>query len=83
MQIPKNFKRCMYSYAHLQCHLKNSKLLSRKWFCWDDCSDTVCPMVVCPDGSEPPIPEGACCGSMDACPAGIYLQERFRFEYFV
>merc|ERR1719483_170487 len=35
----------------------------------DNCADTVCPMVVCSDGSEPPIPDRACCGSMADCPA--------------
>merc|ERR1712048_610757 len=35
---------------------------------FDDCADTLCPEVVCEDGSEPPIPEGGCCGDLSLCP---------------
>jgi len=34
----------------------------------DACSDTGCPAVVCGDGSNPPIPDGECCGDLSLCP---------------
>jgi len=33
-----------------------------------DCSNVVCTAVVCNDGSAAPVPEGECCGNVDACP---------------
>jgi len=35
----------------------------------DPCTDVVCPTVVCPDGSNPPIAAGQCCGDLNLCPA--------------
>lgn len=32
------------------------------------CDDIMCTMEVCSDGSNPPVPEGECCGDMSLCP---------------
>jgi len=34
----------------------------------DPCADVLCPAVVCPDGSNPPVPPGGCCGDLSMCP---------------
>merc|ERR1719461_2717830 len=35
----------------------------------DPCADTMCPAVVCLDGSNPPKRARECCGDLSLCPA--------------